>query len=249
MRSFVRLQSVDPGFNAGAGADVRAVAARRALRGGAAAGRVLRSAAAAPARAAGRAVGRRGAWSLPLSGIELQHLASRSRAVRQCRRRSSRRWRCASRRRTTSRRSASRSSAGACSPTTTAPARRGWCSSPRARRGSIFPNEDPIGKTIKLGWGRGPGKPRAGGRSRRHRRRRQGRRARRADPPQIYLPYRQWPVQRMSVVMKTADAAGVARRSRRGARSTRSIRTCRVVERRARSSRSSPSRSRSRGST
>src|SRR6185369_16174358 len=27
----------------------------------------------------------------------------------------------------------------------------------------FFPGEDPIGKTIKLGWGRGPGKPRAGG--------------------------------------------------------------------------------------
>ena len=26
-----------------------------------------------------------------------------------------------------------------------------------------FPGEDPIGKTITLGWGRGPGKPRAGG--------------------------------------------------------------------------------------
>ena len=27
----------------------------------------------------------------------------------------------------------------------------------------FFPGEDPIGKTIKLGWGRGPGKPKAGG--------------------------------------------------------------------------------------
>ena len=27
----------------------------------------------------------------------------------------------------------------------------------------FFPNEDPIGKTIKLGWGRGAGKPKAGG--------------------------------------------------------------------------------------
>jgi len=66
-----------------------------------------------------------------------------------------------------------------------------------------FPNEDPIGKTIKLGWGRGPGKPKAGGQI-------VGivgdvKEAGLNEPnaPQIYLPYRQWPTQSMSVVMKT----------------------------------------------
>jgi putative ABC transport system permease protein len=67
----------------------------------------------------------------------------------------------------------------------------------------FFPNDEAIGKTIKLGWGRGPGKPKAGGvivgiigdvKD-----------AGLSEPnaPQIYLPYRQWPVQSMSVVMKT----------------------------------------------
>ena len=68
----------------------------------------------------------------------------------------------------------------------------------------FFPGEDPIGKTIKLGWGRGPGKPRAGGEvvgivgdikdaglSE-------------PNPPQIYMPFRQWPVSFMTVVMKTS---------------------------------------------
>ncbi len=68
----------------------------------------------------------------------------------------------------------------------------------------FFPGEDPIGKTIKLGWGKGPGKPRAGGEvvgivgdikdaglSE-------------PNPPQIYMPLRQWPVSFMTVVLKTA---------------------------------------------
>jgi putative ABC transport system permease protein len=67
-----------------------------------------------------------------------------------------------------------------------------------------FPGEDPIGRTIALGWRRGAGKPKAGG-------------AvvgivgdvkdaglNEADPPQIYLPFRQWPVSSMTVVMKTS---------------------------------------------
>ncbi|HVH57269.1 MAG TPA: ABC transporter permease [Vicinamibacterales bacterium] len=65
-----------------------------------------------------------------------------------------------------------------------------------------FPNEDPIGKKIKLGW-RQDGKYAGGevvgvigdvkdaGLDE-------------PDPPQIYLPYGQWPVQSMSVILETA---------------------------------------------
>jgi putative ABC transport system permease protein len=66
-----------------------------------------------------------------------------------------------------------------------------------------FPNEDPIGKTINLGWGRGAGKGKAGGAV-------VGiigdvKEAGLNEPaaPEIYLPYRQWPITSMSVVMKT----------------------------------------------
>jgi putative ABC transport system permease protein len=65
-----------------------------------------------------------------------------------------------------------------------------------------FPNEDPIGKKIKLGWGHdgkyaggevvgviGDVKDAA---------------LDEPDPPQIYLPYGQWPVQSMSVILETA---------------------------------------------
>jgi putative ABC transport system permease protein len=69
-----------------------------------------------------------------------------------------------------------------------------------------FPNEDPIGKTIRLGWGK----------------RVKGQRLRgggeivgivgdvkdaglaETDEPQLYMPLRQWPVQSMSVVVRTA---------------------------------------------
>jgi putative ABC transport system permease protein len=67
-----------------------------------------------------------------------------------------------------------------------------------------FPGEDPIGRKIRLGWGRGEGRPNAGGEvvgiigdvkdAGLHE----------ADPPQIFLPYRQLPVQGMSVVLRTA---------------------------------------------
>jgi putative ABC transport system permease protein len=65
-----------------------------------------------------------------------------------------------------------------------------------------FPGEDPIGKKIKLGWGH-DGKNAGGevvgvigdvkdaGLDE-------------PDPPQIYLPYSQWPVQSMSVILETA---------------------------------------------
>jgi putative ABC transport system permease protein len=67
-----------------------------------------------------------------------------------------------------------------------------------------FPSEDPIGKTINLGWGKGPGRPKAGGEV-------VGivgdvKEAGLDEPnqPQIYLPLRQWPVSAMSVVIRTA---------------------------------------------
>ncbi len=66
-----------------------------------------------------------------------------------------------------------------------------------------FPNEDPIGKTIKLGWGRGPGKPRAGGQVAGIVGDVKDAGLSESNPPEIYLPYRQWPVQSMSVVMRT----------------------------------------------
>ena len=75
-----------------------------------------------------------------------------------------------------------------------------------------FPNEDPIGKTITLGWGRGPGKPRAGGEVVGIVGDVKDAGLDEADPPQLYMPYRQWPVQGMSVVLKTAVPPGLGRR-------------------------------------
>ena len=66
-----------------------------------------------------------------------------------------------------------------------------------------FPNEDPIGKTIKLGWGRGQGKPRAGGEVVGIVGDIKDAGLNEPNPPQLYMPYRQWPVDSMSVVMKT----------------------------------------------
>ena len=67
-----------------------------------------------------------------------------------------------------------------------------------------FPGEDPIGKRITLGWGRGPGKPSAGGEVVGIIGDIKDEGLAEPDPPQIYLPYRQWPIASMSVVMKTA---------------------------------------------
>jgi predicted permease len=71
-----------------------------------------------------------------------------------------------------------------------------------------FPNEDPLGRRLRIGWG-GPGTYTGGtvvgvvgdvrdhGLSEDH-------------PPEVYLPYAQKPVQNMSVVLRTAaDPAGV----------------------------------------
>src|SRR3954469_10493125 len=67
-----------------------------------------------------------------------------------------------------------------------------------------FPNEDPIGKTITLGWGRGPGKPRAGGEVVGILGDVKDAGLDEPNPPQIFLPLRQWPVSSMTVILKTA---------------------------------------------
>jgi putative ABC transport system permease protein len=67
----------------------------------------------------------------------------------------------------------------------------------------FFPNEDPIGKRIKLGWGRGPGKPRAGGEVVGIVDDVKEAGLDEPNPPHIYMPVRQWPVDSMSVVIKT----------------------------------------------
>jgi putative ABC transport system permease protein len=67
-----------------------------------------------------------------------------------------------------------------------------------------FPNEDPIGRTIKLGWGRGPGKPRAGGEVVGIVGDIKAEGLDEPNPPQIYMPLRQWPVSFMTVVLKTS---------------------------------------------
>ena len=68
----------------------------------------------------------------------------------------------------------------------------------------FFPNEDPIGKTITLGWRMGPGTPRAGGEVIGILGDIKDAGLNEANPPQIYLPYRQWPIGTMSVVLETA---------------------------------------------
>jgi predicted permease len=68
----------------------------------------------------------------------------------------------------------------------------------------FFPNEDPIGKTIALGWGRGPGKPRAGGEVVGIVGDVKDAGLNEPNPPQIFLPYRQWPVGSMTMIVRTA---------------------------------------------
>src|SRR5918993_220520 len=69
-----------------------------------------------------------------------------------------------------------------------------------------FPGEDPIGKKITLGWGRGPGKPNAGGEVIGVIGDIKDAGLAEPDPPQIYLPHSQMPVGAMAVVLKTAVA-------------------------------------------
>jgi putative ABC transport system permease protein len=65
-----------------------------------------------------------------------------------------------------------------------------------------FPNEDPIGKTIELGWGKG-GPDRAGGQIVGIIGDVKNDGLDEAASPEIYLPFRQWPVSLMSVVIRT----------------------------------------------
>lgn len=67
-----------------------------------------------------------------------------------------------------------------------------------------FPEEDPIGKTIRLGWGRRGTEARAGGEVVGIIGDVKDAGLDEPDPPQIYLPYEQWPVQSMSVLVATA---------------------------------------------
>ena len=79
-----------------------------------------------------------------------------------------------------------------------------------------FPGEEPLGRKITLGWGRGPGTPRAGGEVVGIIGDVKDAGLDEADPPQLYLPYRQWPVQGMGVVMTTAvPPASVSEAARR----------------------------------
>jgi putative ABC transport system permease protein len=67
-----------------------------------------------------------------------------------------------------------------------------------------FPNEDPIGKTITLGWRRGPGTPRAGGEVVGILGDIRDAGLNEPNPAQIYLPYRQWPVASMTVLLDSS---------------------------------------------
>jgi putative ABC transport system permease protein len=68
----------------------------------------------------------------------------------------------------------------------------------------FFPNEDPIGKVITLGWGRRGVTRRAGGQVVGIVGNVKDAGLDEPNPPQIYLPYRQWPVSAMTMILKTA---------------------------------------------
>ena len=79
-----------------------------------------------------------------------------------------------------------------------------------------FPGEDAIGKNITLGWRRGPDRPNAGGEVVGIIGDIKDAGLAEPDPPQIYLPYAQLPIETMSVVMQTAvPPASVAEPARR----------------------------------
>jgi putative ABC transport system permease protein len=84
-----------------------------------------------------------------------------------------------------------------------------------------FPNQDPLGKRITLGWGRGKGTPRAGGEVVGIVGDVKDAGLDEAEPPQLYLPYRQWPVQGMAVVLKTTvPPTSIAEAARRAVHAT-----------------------------
>jgi putative ABC transport system permease protein len=84
-----------------------------------------------------------------------------------------------------------------------------------------FPGEDALGKTITLGWGRGKDTPRAGGEVVGIVGDVKETGLDEAEPPQLYMPYRQWPLQGMSVVLQTAvPPASVADAARRAVYAT-----------------------------
>ena len=68
----------------------------------------------------------------------------------------------------------------------------------------FFPGEEPIGKKITLGWRRGAGRERAGGEVIGIVGDIKDSALNEPNPPQIYMPLRQWPVSFMTVVMKTS---------------------------------------------
>ena len=68
----------------------------------------------------------------------------------------------------------------------------------------FFHGEDPIGKTITLGWGRRGAKARAGGEVVGIVGDIKDAGLNEGNPPQIYLPFRQWPVTSMSVLLNAS---------------------------------------------
>jgi putative ABC transport system permease protein len=67
----------------------------------------------------------------------------------------------------------------------------------------FFPGEEAIGKTIRLGLGRAPGKPRAGGQVVGVVGDVKELGLAEDSPPEIYVPYAQFPIQSMDVVLRT----------------------------------------------
>jgi predicted permease len=77
----------------------------------------------------------------------------------------------------------------------------------QAAADQYFPGEDPIGKTITLGWGR-EGGDRAGGEVIGIIGDIKDAGLAEPNPPQIFLPYAQWPVGRMAILLDTAVPPG-----------------------------------------
>ena len=189
VRSFTQAGGRRSWLQRPAGADVRSDAARCALCGGTAADRVLRPAA-AEARGAARGRGGGRGHGPPAYRKQFRpHVRGR---------------------RPSARRRPSQQPAMQIRVATTKyfqligiPLKRGRLFTDDDRAGSppvvviteaaarqYFPNEDPIGKKITLGWGRGPGLPRAGGEVVGVVGDIKDAGLAEADPPQLYMPYR-----------------------------------------------------------